>query len=69
MTDRDVLARLPQIALHQLTRPIDRPLKRPRGQEPRADVANVVIKDRLAALIAKLGRHLPHRCDGIAASA
>ena len=27
MTDRNVLARLPQIALHQLPRPIDRPLE------------------------------------------
>ncbi len=29
MPDRDQLPRLPQIALHQLPRPIDRPLKRP----------------------------------------
>ena len=29
MPDRDMLPRLPQIALHQLARPIDRPLKRP----------------------------------------
>ena len=53
------LARLPQIALHQLARPIDRPLERPRHHEPRADLAHVVVKDRLAALIAQLARHLP----------
>jgi hypothetical protein len=33
VTDRDVLRRFPQIALHQLARPIDRPLKRPRRQD------------------------------------
>ena len=59
MTDRDLLARLPQIALHQLARPIDRPLKRPRPQEPRPDLADIVIEDRLPALIAELARHLP----------
>ena len=50
--DRDQLARLPQIALHQLTRPIDRPLKRPPHQEPRPNLTHIVIEDRLAALIA-----------------
>ena len=59
VTDRDPLARLPQIALHQLPRPIDRPLKRAPHLEPRTDLADVVIEDRLPALIAQLARHLP----------
>ena len=58
VTDRDQLARLPQIALHQLPRPIDGPLKRAPGHKPRPDLAHVVIEDRLAALIAHLGGHL-----------
>ena len=57
--DRDQLPRLPQIALHQLARPIDRPLERPLDQEPRPDLPHVVVEDRLAALIADLARHLP----------
>ena len=57
--DRDLLGRLPQIALHQLPRPIDRPLKRPRRQEPRPDLADIVIKDRLAARIAQARRPSP----------
>ena len=59
VTDRDQVPGLPQIALHQLTRPIDRPLKGATHLKPRTDLANVVIKDRLATLIAELGRHLP----------
>ncbi len=60
MTDRDEPPRLPQVALDQLARPIHRPLKRPRSaQEPRPDLAHVVIEDRLAAHIAQLDRHLP----------
>ena len=59
MPDRDVFARLPQVALHQLPRSIDRPLKRPRHHEPRTDLADIVIKDRLAAHIPKLRGELP----------
>ena len=54
IADRDVLARLPQIALDQLRRPIDRPLERALDQEPRPHLADIVIKDRLAAPIADL---------------
>lgn len=65
MPDRDQLAGLPQIALHQLPRAIDRPLKRPRPKEPRADLTDKVIEDRLAAPIPKVGGHLaqPLRLD------
>jgi hypothetical protein len=59
MTHRDRLARHPQIALHQLPRPIDPPLERAPDQEPRPDLAHIFIEDRLAALIAKLDRQLP----------
>jgi hypothetical protein len=59
MPDRDVVARLPQIALHQLAGSIDRPLKRPRRHEPGADLADIVIKDRPPARIPQLGRELP----------
>ena len=58
MTNRQVLAGLPQITLHKLARPIDRPLKRPRPDEPRPRLTDIVIKDRLAARIADLARHL-----------
>jgi hypothetical protein len=47
------------MALHQLPRAIDRPLKRPRHHEPRADLPHMVIKHRLAARIAHLAGHLP----------
>ena len=48
--DRDLRARLPEIELADLARPIDRPLKRPRRRrEQRPDLAQVVIDDRLAA--------------------
>ena len=57
--DRDQLPWLPQIALHQLTRPINRPLERPLDQEPRADLPNVIVEDRLPALIADLASKLP----------
>ncbi len=59
VTDRDQLPRLPQIALHQLARPINRSLERPGSQIPRPDLANEVIKDRLATVIAELASHLP----------
>src|SRR4051794_11757924 len=59
MPDPNRLARLPQIALHQLARAIDRALKGATDEEPGSDLAHVVIEDRLAARIAKLGRHLP----------
>jgi glyoxylase-like metal-dependent hydrolase (beta-lactamase superfamily II) len=58
MTDRDQLARLPQIALRQLARTVERALERPLDHEPRPDLAHVVVEDRLAALIAQVGRHL-----------
>jgi hypothetical protein len=58
MTDRHRIARLPQIALHQLPGPIDRALERPLDQEPRADLTHEIIKDRLAAPIAEIGGHL-----------
>ena len=57
--DRNALGGLPQIALDQLPRPIDRPLERPRPQEPRADLPHKIIKDRLPTLIADLDGHLP----------
>ena len=59
VTDRDQLPGLPQIALHQLARPIDRPLKRAPHHKPRPDLPDIVIEDRLAAHIPQLGRHLP----------
>ena len=59
VTDRHLLARLPQIALDQLPGPIHSPLKRPRHQEPRADLAHEVVEDRLPTLIADLRRQLP----------
>ena len=52
-------ARLPQVALDQLPRPIDRPLERPRGQEPWPDLPHEVIEDRPPARIAQLRRELP----------
>jgi hypothetical protein len=58
MTDRDRLARLPQIALRKLARSIDRALEGALDHEPRADLAHEVVKDRPAALIAQLGGHL-----------
>jgi hypothetical protein len=48
MADRDLGARLPQIELADLRRPIDGALKRPGRGEQRADLAQVVIDDRLA---------------------
>jgi hypothetical protein len=59
VADRNVPPRLPQIALDQLTRPIDRPLERPRYNEPGTNLADEVIKDRLPTLIAQLRRELP----------
>jgi hypothetical protein len=59
MPNRHRLARLPQIALHQLAGPIDGPLERAPDPEPRADLAHEVIEDRLAARITELGGHLP----------
>jgi len=69
MPDRDLLARLPQVALDKLPRPIDRPLERPRHQEPRADLAHEVIKDRLAAQIPISLASSRNRCDWIRGSA
>jgi hypothetical protein len=59
VTDRDRLTRLPQVALHELARPVDRALEGPWAQVPRADLADEVVKDRLAAGIAELLRQLP----------
>ncbi len=64
ITDRDVPARLPQIALDQLRRPINRPLERALHQEPRPHLAHVVIEDRLAARIADLPSKLPQPLRG-----
>ncbi|MEA2198411.1 MAG: hypothetical protein QOJ25_2462 [Solirubrobacteraceae bacterium] len=59
MTNRDLLPGLPQIALDQLARPVDRPLERPCCEKPRADLPNEVVEDRLPTLIAHLRRELP----------
>ena len=59
VADRDRLARLPQIALHQLPGPIDRALERAPHQEPRPHLAHVIVEDRLAARVAQLARELP----------
>jgi hypothetical protein len=48
MTDRDLRAWLPQIELADFAGPIDGPLIGPRPGEQRADLAQVVIDDRLA---------------------
>jgi hypothetical protein len=50
MPDRHLRARLPNIKLADLARPVDRPLRRPGGLEQRPDLPQVVIKDRLAAI-------------------
>jgi hypothetical protein len=65
MPERDQPPRLPQIALHQLAPPIDRPPERPRPQIPGTDIADKVVKDRLATPIAPLASHLapPKRLD------
>jgi hypothetical protein len=48
VADRDRLARLPEIELTDLARPIDRPLKRSgRWREQRPDLAQIVVNDRL----------------------
>ena len=54
MPDRDLPPRLPEIELADLARAINRPLKRPRRRrEQRADLAQIVVDDRLAALKAQ----------------
>ena len=54
MTDRELLAGLPQVELADLPGPIDRPLKRPRcRRKQRPDLAQIVIDDRLAAIEAQ----------------
>jgi Sigma-70, region 4 len=45
----------PRAAMHQFAGSIDRAVERAPDQEPGADLAHVVIADRLAARIAKLG--------------
>ena len=58
--DRDLAARLPEIELADLARPIDRALKRPRRRrEQRPHLAQVVIDDRLAAIEAQRRDQLP----------
>src|SRR4051794_34344293 len=52
--DRHLGARLPQIELADLARPIHGPLKRPRRRDDRPDLAQIVVQDRLAAGIAEL---------------
>jgi hypothetical protein len=49
VTDLDQPARLPQIALHQLARPLDRALKGAPPLTAGANLPNVVVEDRLAA--------------------
>ena len=60
MTDRHRHRRLPQIPLADLARPIDRPLMRAQLHEHRADLAQVVIHDRLAAIEPQRLDLLPH---------
>jgi hypothetical protein len=50
VTDRHRQRRLPQIPLTDLARPIHRPLMRAQLHEDRADLAQIVIHDRLAAI-------------------
>src|SRR5215208_1715854 len=53
--DRDLPPRLPEIELADLARAINRALKRPRRRrEQRADFAQVVVDDRLAAIETEL---------------
>jgi len=54
--DRDRFARLPQITLRQLPRPIHGALERAPNQEPGPPLAHVVVEDRLAARVAELAR-------------
>jgi hypothetical protein len=68
MADRDLGARLPQIELADLRRPIDSALKRPGRREQRADLAQIVIDDRLAPLEPNGAISSRIRCPGIAAS-
>ncbi len=59
--DRDLLRRLPEIELAQLARPVGRALVGPRRRsKQRPDLAQVVVEDRLAALVAELGQPLAH---------
>ena len=58
--DRDLGARLPDVELANLARPIDRPLKRPRRRrKQRPDLAQIVIDDRL-------GRRAAQRLEQLA---
>jgi len=59
VTDGHLNARLPDIELADLARPIDRALRRPRGREQRPDLTQVVIEDRLAANPARRLKQLP----------
>src|SRR5215207_4481381 len=61
VADRDRAARLPEVELTDLARPIEGALEGPRGRgEQRAHLAQVVVEDRLAAAIADLGDQLAH---------
>src|SRR3954467_5313364 len=65
MADRNQRPGLPQITLNQLAGPVDGALKGPPDHKPRANLAHVVVEDRLATVIAQLGGHLaqPQRLD------
>jgi hypothetical protein len=65
----NVPAWLPQVALHQLRWPIDRPLERALDQEPRPDLPHICVKDALPARIADLRSEIRNRCDGTFGSA
>jgi hypothetical protein len=64
LADRDRLARLEQVELQQLAGPIDRPLIRAPRQIARAQLAQVVVEDRLRALVAELLDQLPDPLAG-----
>jgi hypothetical protein len=58
VADRDLGPRLPEVELADLPGPVDGALiGAPRG-EPRADLAQVLVEDRLPTLIAELGDQL-----------
>jgi hypothetical protein len=59
VADRDLVARLEEVELQQLAGPIDRPLIGAPGQVARAELAQVVVEDRLRALVAELLDQLP----------
>ncbi len=58
VADGDLLARLPEVELADLPGPVDGALVGAPGGKARADLAQVVVEDRLAALITELGEQL-----------